>query len=108
MLSLCTFFIFLQFSLCMVDLDEATVECPDDLPTLPDVERLLLQVSDLVQEYSVNCPDLGGLPSSKVSIRKPSVVAAIKYVCIYCLCKYVYNASHCIRFYSRFGLREVK
>ncbi len=63
----------------MVDLDEGTVECPDELPALPDIDRLLVQVSDLVQEHSVNCPDIASLPTTAdIRQRKPSVIAAIR------------------------------
>ena len=66
-----------------MDLDEGTVECPDELPNLPDMDRLILQVSEKVQEHSVNCPGVSDVPTSPDTIRKPSVIEAIRYVCVF-------------------------
>ena len=54
----------LQSSLCSVDLDRRVVETLDELPDLPDSDRLVSQLSEKVQEYSVNCPDVRDLPLS--------------------------------------------
>lgn len=53
-----------QSSLCSVDLDSRVVGMLEDIPDLPDSDRLTSQLSEKVQEYSVNCPDISDLPSS--------------------------------------------
>ena len=69
-----------QSSLCSVDLDQHSVDVPDDLPELPNKERLIRQISEKVQEYFVNCPDIRELPSSpkttpsKVSLPHSALV----------------------------------
>ena len=85
-----------QFSLCTVDLDQGTVECPDELPVLPDMERLILQVSEKVQEHSINCPDINDLPpSTEITHSKHSIIEAIKYVVYMWLHMYVVYCHLC-------------
>ena len=75
-----------QASLCQVDVDEGIVECPDDLPSLPDMDRLTLRVSEEVQEHAVDCADVTVLPHSpETTPSRPSIIEALKYVHM-CVC----------------------
>ena len=74
-----------------MDLDQHSVDTPDDLPELPNRERLLRQISEKVQEHFVNCPDLRELPSSpkttpsKVSLPHIDLLEASLLVCLHCM-----------------------
>ena len=67
-----------QSSLCSVDLDRRVVETLDDLPALPKSDTLLSQLSEKIQEHSVNCPDLRDLPVSPKTA--PSMVSPINHL----------------------------
>ena len=70
-------------------MDEGIVECPDDLPSLPDMDRLTLRVSEVVQEHVVDCADVTMAPRSPdTTPSKPSIIEALKYVWwnIVCVC----------------------
>lgn len=57
------------------------MECPDDLPLLPDMDRLSLRVSEEVQEHGVDCSDVTVLPHSpETTPSRPSIIEALKYV----------------------------
>ena len=63
-----------------MDIDTGMVDCPDELPALPDEERLILQVSEKVQQHHVRAPDLTDLPSSpELTPRKPSIIEALRW-----------------------------
>ena len=77
----------LQASLCTVDIDSGVLECPDELPGMPNEERLVSQVTEKVVEHGVSCPDLRELPRSPDSLlRKPSIIEALRYCLCVCVC----------------------
>ena len=43
----------MQASLCTVDINSGVVEFPDELPCLPNVDRLLVQVSEKLQQLNM-------------------------------------------------------
>ena len=72
----------------MVDIDQGSITISEELPELPDMERLVLQVSEKVQEHLVECRDIQDLPSlpsspeSSTPITKHSIIQALRYVCV--------------------------
>ena len=57
------------------------MECPDDLPSLPDMDRLTQRVSEVVQKHAVDCADVTMAPlSPDTTPSKPSIIEALKYV----------------------------
>ena len=73
-----------QSSLCSVDLDHRMVETFDDLPDLPNSDRLISQLSEKVQEYSVNCPDLTDLPLSPKTAPSMVIYVTSNFFCQIC------------------------
>ena len=69
-------------SLCTVDIDSGVVDFSDELPCLPNEDRLLLQVSEKLQQYDVTCSDMVTLPhspdTSNRTPQKPSIIEAIR------------------------------
>ena len=74
----------IQASLCTVDIDCGKVEFPDELPSLPNEDRLLVQVSEKLHQHEVRCLDMVDLPhspdSSNLTPQKPSIIEAIRYI----------------------------
>ena len=74
----------IQASLCTVDIDCGKVEFPDELPSLPNEDRLLVQVSEKLHQHEVRCLDMVDLPhspdSSNLTPQKPSIIEAIRYM----------------------------
>ena len=72
-----------QASLCTVDIDSGSVDFPDELPCLPNEDRLLVQVSEKLHQHDVHCSDMVDLPHSPDSLnltpQKPSIIEAIRY-----------------------------
>lgn len=74
-----------------MDIDCGKVEFPDELPSLPNEDRLLVQVSEKLHQHDVSCSDMVDLPhspdSSNLTPQKPSIIEAIRYVYRYmCRC----------------------
>ena len=71
-----------QASLCTVDIDSGVVDFSDDLPCLPNEDRLLVQLSEKLRQHDVNCSDIVDLPHNVDSLnltpQKPSIIEAIK------------------------------
>ena len=76
-----------QASLCTVDIDSGKVEFPDELPSLPNEDRLLVQVSEKLHQHDISCSDMVDLPhspdSSNLTPQKPSIIEAIRYMCVH-------------------------
>ena len=53
-----------QASLCIVNVDKGVLDCPEEIPSLPDQGRLLLQLSEKAQSYGVKVVDAAQLPHS--------------------------------------------
>ena len=74
----------IQASLCTVDIDSGKVEFPDELPCLPNEDRLLVQVSEKLHQHDVSCSDRVDLPhspdSTNLTPQKPSIIEAIRYI----------------------------
>lgn len=66
-----------------MDIDCGKVEFPDELPSLPNEDRLLVQVSEKLHQHEVSCLDMVDLPhspdSSNLTPQKPSIIEAIRY-----------------------------
>ena len=80
-------FFYMQASLCTVDIDCGKVEFPDELPCLPNEDRLLVQVSEKLHQHNISCSDMVDLPhspdSTNLTPRKPSIIEAIRYMYMY-------------------------
>ena len=74
----------IQASLCTVDIDCGKVEFPDELPSLPNEDRLLVQVSEKLHQHNISCSDMVDLPhspdGSNLTPQKPSIIEAIRYI----------------------------
>ena len=74
----------IQISLCTVDIDAGKVDFPDELPCLPNEDRLLIQVSEKLHQYGISCSDMVSLPhspsDSNVTPQKSSIIEAIRYI----------------------------
>lgn len=71
----------MQASLCMVDIDGGVVRCPEELPSLPDEGRLLIQLSEKIRAHGVNVRDIMELPHSPEPPSpptKPSIIDALR------------------------------
>lgn len=51
-------------SLCTVNLDRGLLDCPDEIPPLPDQSRLMLLLSEKLLEHGTKVSDLMELPRS--------------------------------------------
>lgn len=87
-----------------MDIDCGKVEFPDELPGLPNEDRLLVQVSEKLHQYDVSCLDMVGLPhspdSSNLTPQKPSIIEAIRYICMQML--FVCSVCVCVSPYNVF------
>ena len=75
-------YMYTQASLCTVDIDSGVVEIPDELPCLPNEDRLLVQVSEKLQEHDISCSGMAELSHSPDSVnltsQRPSIIEAIR------------------------------
>lgn len=76
------FLMLLQTSLCIVNVDRGTLDCPDEIPSLPDQGRLVLHLSEKILEHSIKVGDAVELPHSPdfSPPSKPSVIEALRYL----------------------------
>ena len=90
----------IQASLCTVDIDCGKVEFPDELPSLPNEDRLLVQVSEKLHQHEVRCLDMVDLPhspdSSNLTPQKPSIIEAIRYMHVKIMFVCVSHVYNCV------------
>ena len=66
-----------------MNIDSSHLECPDEVPSLPDQERLLLHLSEKTSTHGVSVRDAMELPHSpNFSPPQPSVIEALRCVCV--------------------------
>ena len=53
-----------QASLCIVNVDRGVLDCPEEIPVLPDQGRLLIQLSEKALLHGVKVVDAAQLPHS--------------------------------------------
>ncbi|XP_019864258.1 PREDICTED: DENN domain-containing protein 5B [Amphimedon queenslandica] len=70
-------------SLSSFDLDHDRLDIPEDLPPLPDSDKLYTRLADVLLQYEVNCPESvsGSCPSPPdKGDRKHSIIDALRLV----------------------------
>ena len=71
-----------QTSLCIVHVDKGVLDCPEEIPTLPDQDRLLLQLSQKALIHGVKVSDAAHLPHSPDFLpcnKQDGVIEAFRY-----------------------------
>ena len=81
-----------QTSLCIVNIDRGTLDCPEELPPFPDQNTFMIRLSEKILEHGVKVQDTVERPHSPEMSPpgKPSVIEALRCVCVcVCVCVYV-------------------
>ena len=63
----------MQASLCCIDIDNDVVESPEELPSLPDQEKLMRELADVLLQHDVPGLDLSELKCQLSPLYEPQL-----------------------------------